>query len=282
VKQDWQSYNPIAGAYAGVAAGLYFARPASDLLPLLHLHPGSRLLDVGTGTGVVATLAADLVGPAGLVVGIDPAIDMLRHRTEHSRVKVVVGELPRLPHPDTSFDAVAAAFVLTHVPDYAGALRALLNVLRPGGRLAIAAWSRSPSSTPPGEVWQAVVEDFVTKEALRAALRTALPWEEAFSKPVFLEAALATAGVTQVLVREATYVIGMTTKSFIDSRLLSLSCRFMEASLGPRQWGRFTQEVSRRLADAFGGHVQIEVAVNIGVGTRPADPAQHTTAGARF
>ena len=281
MKEDWQSYNPIAETYAGVAEGLYFARPASDLLSLLHLAPGSRLLDVGTGTGVVATLAADLVGPAGLVVGIDPAIEMLRHRAEHSRVKVVVGELPRLPYPDMSFDAVAAAFVLTHVPDYAGALRALLNVLRPEGRLAIAAWSRSPSSTPPGEVWQAVVKDFVSEEALRAALRTALPWEEAFSNPVFLEAALVAMGVTQVLVHEARYAIGMTTKSFIDSRLLSLSCRFMEVSLGPRPWARFTEEVSRRLADAFGGHIQIEVAVNIGVGTRPANLALHPTAAAQ-
>jgi ubiquinone/menaquinone biosynthesis C-methylase UbiE len=280
VKEDWSSYNSIAETYARVAEGLYFTRPASDLLSLLHLAPGSRVLDVGTGTGVVAAFAAGLVGPTGLVVGIDPAIEMLRRRRDRSRVKVVVGELPQLPHPDASFDAVAAAFVLTHVPDYASALHAMVRVLRPGGRLAISAWSRSPSSTPPGEMWQAAVREFVSEEDLRAALRTALPWEEAFSNPVFLETALAAVGVTQISVHEARYAIEMATKSFIESHLLSLSSRYMEVSLGPREWSRFTEKVSHRLVDVFGAHVQFEVTMNIGVGTRPANPALHPTAAA--
>lgn len=267
MKEDWWSYNPIAETYARVAEGLYFATPASDLLSLLHPVPGSRLLDVGTGTGAVAALAADAVGPAGLVVGLDPAIEML-HRCRNRRgVKVVVGELPALPHPDASFDAITAAFVLTHVSDYASALRAMVNVLRPGGRLAIATWSRSPSSTPPGETWQAAVKEFVREEDLRAALRTALPWEERFSDPVFLETALSAAGLTQIVVREVRYAIGMATKSFIESRLLSLSSRFMEVYLDPKEWGRFMEEVSHRLVDAFDAHIQFEVTVNIGVGT---------------
>lgn len=268
MNENWWSYNPIAGAYARVAEELYFARPARDLLSLLHLARGSRVLDAGTGTGVVAALAADIVGPTGLVVGIDPAIEMLRRCRDRSRVSGVVAALPQLPHVDASFDAVAAAFVLTHVPDYGGALRAMVSALRPGGRLAIAAWSRSPSNTPPGEIWQAVARKFVREEELRAATRTALPWEEAFSDPCFLETALAGAGATQVVVSQVTYAIGMATTSFVESRLLSLSSRFMEASLGPRQWARFTEEVQGRLADVFGAHIQVDVAVNIGVGTK--------------
>jgi protein-L-isoaspartate O-methyltransferase len=51
VKDGWWSYNPIAESYARAAEGLYFANPASDLLSSQHLAPGSRVLDVGTGTG---------------------------------------------------------------------------------------------------------------------------------------------------------------------------------------------------------------------------------------
>lgn len=267
VKDDWSSYDPIAETYARVAEGPYFATPARHLLSLLHLAPGSRMLDVGTGTGAVAALAAEAVGPAGLVVGLDPAVEMLRRCGDRHGVKVVAGELPWLPHPDASFDAVTAAFVVTHVPDYVRALRAMVAVLRPGGRLAIAVWARSPSSTPPGEAWQAAVRDFVNEEDLRAALRQALPWEQAFSDPVFLEAALSAAGVTEIVLRDVRYAVEITTKSFIESRLLSLSSRFMQVSLGARDWARFTDEVSRRLVEAFGAHLQFDVSVNIGVGT---------------
>jgi ubiquinone/menaquinone biosynthesis C-methylase UbiE len=278
-RSDWRSYNPIAETYANVSEGLYFARPASDLVALLRLAPGSRVLDVGTGTGVVATLAADAVGPTGLVVGLDPAIDMLRRRPARGRVKLVAGELPQLPHPDASFDAVAAAFVLTHVPDYAAALRAMLNVLRAEGRLAIASWRRSASSTPPGEICQATANEFVAEDAVRDALRAALPWEEAFSSLAFHESALGSLGLTQVVVREVTYAIEMPTSVFIESRLLSLAARFMRVSLGPRQWARFRDEVSRRLTEVFGTRLQLEVSVNFGVGTRQADAAlRHQTA----
>ncbi len=273
MKDDWSSYNLIAETYARVAEGLYFAKPANDLLSLLRLVHGSRVLDVGTGTGVVAALAADIVGPEGRVVGVDPAIEMLYRHRERSRVKAVVGALPRLPHPDASFDAVAGAFVVTHVPDHASALGAMVNVLRPGGRLGIATWARSPSSTPPGEMWQAVVKEFISEDELRAALRKALPWEERFSDPVFLETALAASGVIQIVAHQVTYAIGMATHSFIASRLLSLSSRFMEVSLDPGQWARFTEEVSHRLMNRFSADLQFEVTVNIGVGTRPANLA---------
>lgn len=272
VKEEWWSYDPIAAAYARVAEDAYFARPARDLVSRLHLVPGSRLLDVGTGTGAVAALAADIVGSAGLVVGVDPAIGMLR-RCRASRgvqIKVVAGEVPRLPCPEASFDAVTAAFVLTHVPDYAGALRAMVDVLRVGGRLGIAVWSRGPGRTPPGETWQTAVKEFVNDDDLRTAVQTALPWEEHFADPAFLEAALAASGVADIVVREVRYAVDMSTQAFIDSRLLTLPSRFMQVTLAAEAWARFTDEVSQRVVRTFGERVQFDVAVNLGLGTRRA------------
>lgn len=175
MRKDWRSYDPIAETYARIAEGNYFAKPARALVSLLDPAPRSRVLDMGTGTGVVAALAVQLVSPGGLVVGLDPAVGMLRALRKRCTVEAVVGALPRLPDPEASFDAIAAAFVLTHLSDYAGALDAMVNVLRPAGRLAIASWATSPSSTPPGDAWRAVAREFISDEMLQAALGEALP-----------------------------------------------------------------------------------------------------------
>ena len=274
MRDAWRSYDPIAETYARIAEGYYFAKPARALLSLLDPAPGSRVLDVGTGTGVVAALAVHLVGPGGLVVGLDPAVGMLRALRKRCSAEAVVGVLPLLPHPEASFDAIAAAFVLTHVSDYGGALDAMVKALRPGGRLAISAWGTSPSSTPPGEAWQVVVREFISHETLQAALGEALPWEERFSDPMFLEAALRVAGLTDTRVDQLKYPVAMATDAFVESRLISLPSRFMESVLPAREWRRFTEEASHRLAEAFGSQLCFEVRVNLGVGTKCA--AEHS------
>ena len=267
---DWQSYDAIAETYARVAEGPYFATPGQALLSLLHLTPGSRLLDVGTGTGIVAALAADIVGPGGLVVGLDPAIGPLHYLKRRCRATVLAGALPYLPLQDSSFDAVAAAFVLSHVADHASALKEMVATLRPAGRLAVSAWARSESGTPPGTTWQTVVREFMNEEDIQVALGRAAPCEKAFSDPILLRAALADAGLRQIEVRQLTYSIELATQSFVEVRMISLAGRYMKSVLAAPHWKRFIEEVSRRLATSFGSHVCFEVQVNLAAGARPS------------
>ena len=268
MKADWRSYDAIAERYARVADPLCFAKPAADLVSALELASGSRVLDIGTGTGVVAALASHIVGPTGLVVGLDPAIEMLRGLKKRCNAYPVGGALPSLPHPDGSFDAVAAAFVLTHVADPGTALNAMAKTLRPNGRLAASSWAQGESSSPPGKTWQAVVREFVRDEDLTAALSEALPSQNQFSDLTSLETALARAGLVRIWVSEATHLIAMTTEAFAELRLISLSGRFIEAVLSAREWGRFKEEASRRLADTYGSRVCLEVRANIAVGSK--------------
>jgi ubiquinone/menaquinone biosynthesis C-methylase UbiE len=63
--------------YARVSAPLQFDAPARDLVEILNLSSGAIVLDVGTGTGAVATPAAAAVGPEGRVIGVDASFEML-------------------------------------------------------------------------------------------------------------------------------------------------------------------------------------------------------------
>lgn len=99
---------------------------------------GMRVLDVGSGAGDVALIVADLVGPTGSVVGVDPdaeILDMARHRVRAAgwpNVTFVAGDV-RTEQFDDLFDAVVGRFVLIWVRDQVEVLRACLTHLKPGG-----------------------------------------------------------------------------------------------------------------------------------------------------
>jgi demethylmenaquinone methyltransferase/2-methoxy-6-polyprenyl-1,4-benzoquinol methylase len=109
----------------------------------LALPPGSRVLDLCTGTGDLAIAATRLVAPVS-VVGVDFSGEMLRRaRTKivdaslASSIRLVRGDATRIPLPDASCDAAMIGFGIRNVAEPERALRELARVLRPGGRLAI-------------------------------------------------------------------------------------------------------------------------------------------------
>jgi ubiquinone/menaquinone biosynthesis C-methylase UbiE len=105
------------------------------------LRPGMRVLDVGCGSGDVALLAGELVGPTGTVVGVDrvaAAIVRAKARAECRRMSNVqfVEDDPTLVRFDQGFDAIVGRLILMYYPDPVDALRKLLVHLRPGGIVA--------------------------------------------------------------------------------------------------------------------------------------------------
>jgi demethylmenaquinone methyltransferase/2-methoxy-6-polyprenyl-1,4-benzoquinol methylase len=100
---------------------------------------GERVLDVATGTGMVA---AELRRRADCsVVGVDQSAEMLagakaRFAGENSSVELVQGQAEQLPFADASFDAVTFTYLLRYVDDPAATMRELARVVHPGGRVA--------------------------------------------------------------------------------------------------------------------------------------------------
>jgi ubiquinone/menaquinone biosynthesis C-methylase UbiE len=115
-----------------------------ETLRYAALQPGERVLDVGCGTGVLTRLAADVVGPAGWVVGIDPAPLMLVRACDNAALtgkwlEFRLAAMEQLPFADRTFDLVLASFVLHHLPPDVkrAGLHEVYRVLKPGGRLLV-------------------------------------------------------------------------------------------------------------------------------------------------
>ncbi len=123
--------------------------PSQDLLmTLAALAPGERVLDIACGTGLVTFRAASAVGPTGHVLGTDISEEMVAacRRTAGERgienVTFERVEAEALGLEDGAFDAVLCALGLMYVVDFAGSVREMFRVTRPGGRAASAVWGR--------------------------------------------------------------------------------------------------------------------------------------------
>jgi ubiquinone/menaquinone biosynthesis C-methylase UbiE len=99
---------------------------------------GSRVLDVGTGTG---TLALSLAKRGALVVGVDAAPRMIRRAGSKGAgavARFLVGRSEHLPFPDGCFDRAVASLTVHHWADARAGLAEVARVVRPGGRFAVA------------------------------------------------------------------------------------------------------------------------------------------------
>ncbi|MFL6129943.1 MAG: class I SAM-dependent methyltransferase [Mycobacteriales bacterium] len=174
----WRPY----GAFAMLR---WIAAARATLLPPAP-RPGAVLVDLGCGAGLFAPHAARL---GYRPVGVDLVDSSLRLAAEHG-VRVVRGDVQRLPLADGVADAVSAGEILEHVPDLRAAVGEACRVLRPGGTLVldtlaatrvarlvtVTIGERIPGGAPPGLHDPAlfVDRDLLVAEAARHGVRLAL------------------------------------------------------------------------------------------------------------
>ncbi|WP_346177010.1 demethylmenaquinone methyltransferase [Streptomyces cuspidosporus] len=105
----------------------------------LDVRPGERVLDLAAGTG---TSSLPFAAAGAYVVPCDFSLGMLREgKRRHPQLPLTAGDGTRLPFADGVFDAVTISFGLRNVHDPDAALRELLRVTRPGGRLVVCEFS---------------------------------------------------------------------------------------------------------------------------------------------
>lgn len=117
------------------------ANPSAHRLALTGLGPGQRAVDVGCGAGAVTAAMVAMVGPAGAVTALDPSAERLAEARSHidasAPVTFIEGGLPDTHLPAGAFDYVWCQYVLEYLREPLGALRELVRLARPGGRVVV-------------------------------------------------------------------------------------------------------------------------------------------------
>jgi len=132
------SYDRIERIMA-LGSGSWYRREA---LQVAGLTTGMRVLDVATGTGLVAREAAALAGDPKLVIGVDPSAGMIGQAGRQLPIRLVRGRAEHLPFADEAFDFLSMGYALRHVADLVTTFRQFLRVLKPGGRVCVLELSR--------------------------------------------------------------------------------------------------------------------------------------------
>ena len=133
-------FTGIGASYDRVATLLSLGqdpRWRRALVDAIDARPTDRVLDVATGTGMVAQALHDRYGCT--VVGVDQSADMLALARTRGGVyeAIVEGRAEKLPFPDAAFDHLSFTYLLRYVDDPAATMRELARVVKPGGRVAM-------------------------------------------------------------------------------------------------------------------------------------------------
>lgn len=185
----------LEAAPAGANLGLGCGNPVA----LASLKPGEVVLDLGSGAGFDAFLAAQRVGPTGRIIGVDMTAEMLAKARslaaahDYTNVEFRQGDIEDLPVDDNTVDAIISNCVINLTTDKARTFREAHRVLKPGGRL--------------------LVSDLVLLTPLPAALRRDMDAYAACLAGALLKqdylAAIEAAGFQQIsVVDESTYDFG--------------------------------------------------------------------------
>ena len=118
----------------GLGTGSWYRRRA---LRAAGLGAGMSVLDIGTGTGLLASAAASIVGDPTLVVGIDPSAGMIEHARVPAGLRLLSGSAEQIPAADESADFLCMGYALRHCGDLGAAFAEFHRVLRPRARLCI-------------------------------------------------------------------------------------------------------------------------------------------------
>ncbi len=133
------SDDDLSAAPDGANLGLGCGNPVAIAL----LRTGETVLDLGSGGGFDAFLAAKKVGPTGRVIGVDMTPEMIERATAnakaggYSNVEFRLGEIENLPVDDNSVDVIISNCVINLSPDKSRVFAEALRVLKPGGRFMV-------------------------------------------------------------------------------------------------------------------------------------------------
>jgi ubiquinone/menaquinone biosynthesis C-methylase UbiE len=145
-----------------------FYTPVGDrLIESAQLQSGQTILDIATGTGIVALNAAKIVGDAGKVIGVDISSGMLSYAKQKlaaeglKNVDFQEADAENLTFTDNSFDVILCSLAICYLTDIPTAFRQWHRFLKPRGILAFNAWAET--AFPPSVLFREVAQRYGVK-----------------------------------------------------------------------------------------------------------------------
>jgi ubiquinone/menaquinone biosynthesis C-methylase UbiE len=272
-RQDW---NRVAGAWERwdrlfeEQAGYLNHRLVADA----RLRQGHAVLDLGSGTGYPAILAAQTVGASGSVTGIDLAGDMLAVAQRKARrlgllnVTFRTGDATTLPFETASFDAVISRFCLMFLPDVPKASTEIARVLKPNRWFAVMVWT-SPERNPRIGLSMAAMKQVID---LPQPDPTA-PGIFRLAKPGELAGMLQEAGLVDITEQEFLAEWSYESPEHYYSTMMEIAAPVQNLMAGCSDSQR--QEVKRLILEAAsayrqGDRITFPIAVRVVAGRKPA------------
>jgi SAM-dependent methyltransferase len=253
----------------GELSGTVTSRFAEPLLDAAEVRHGYRVLDVATGPGYVAGLAA---ARGALPVGLDISEGMLAEaRRNHPELEFVAGDAEELAFEDGRFDAVVGNFVINHLPAPERGVGEAARVVVPGSRVAFSAWLRPERMLVMGLIGQAIEAAGIEEDEEAAGIPRG-PDGYRFAEPDEFRALLEGAGLVDVAVERIELVHRIAGTGELWSGFMGGSVR--GATLVRSQPG----DVQRRIREALetvvepyrvGDSLEVPVAANVASGRRP-------------
>jgi SAM-dependent methyltransferase len=255
---------------------------AQELLDRLEASSGiptGRILDVGTGAGLLA-IEAVRRWPGAIVTGLDGSAEMLAVAAATAaaelpagtggRIEWIRGHAERLPFDDGTFDFVVSSFAFQLVPRLTAALDEARRVLRPGGRLALVTWRIADDRFAPDEAFEDALDELdpfdEEAEAERAEPEEARAGDLASASAS--AARLRRVGFRAVVAREAWLTYDHDPATYLDF-LEKYAERELFMDLGPAERRRLRAATARRLARLRPEAFRWRVPVVHALATRP-------------
>ncbi|NJO28167.1 MAG: class I SAM-dependent methyltransferase [Richelia sp. SL_2_1] len=147
--------------------GRFYIPIANKLVEFADLQKGQKILDVATGTGIVALNAAEKVGSEGKVIGIDISTGMLNNakqklaETDLQNVEFIEADAENLNFAENSFDAILCSLAICYLTDIPTALRKWYKFLKTDGFVAFNVWSKN--AFPPSVLFREVANRYGVK-----------------------------------------------------------------------------------------------------------------------
>lgn len=157
-------YNLASSGYDQPALR-FFHLVAERLVELALLHEGDNVLDAGTGTGIAAFAAAEIVGKTGKVIGVDIGEQILDQANQKltsatpTALAFFLGDMEHLEYPDESFNAILSASSIFFLSDMSAGLKEWKRLLKPGGRVAVSGYADS-AFRPLSDLFEARIRSY--------------------------------------------------------------------------------------------------------------------------